>query len=68
MPKRLPELPDAPEGLDQDDPETVAGEPSVATIIKRIRERSEGSSTDAREGHCSPPFARSRLYHAINCP
>ena len=25
MPKRLPELPDAPEGLDQDDPETVIG-------------------------------------------
>ena len=25
MPKRLPKLPDAPEGLDQDDPKTVAG-------------------------------------------
>ena len=44
-----------------DDDEAVAPEPSIETIIKRIRARSEGSSADAQKAEGSPPFARSRF-------
>ena len=61
MAKPSDELPEAPQSHLNDDPQTVAPEPSIATIIDRIKARSNGSSADAQNGGSSPPFARSRF-------
>ena len=47
------ELPEASQHHHGDDRQTVAPEPSIETIIKRIRARSEGSSGDAQNGRVS---------------
>ena len=68
MPEHSDELPEAPQHHQDDDGETVAPEPSIETIIKRIRARSEGSSGDAQNGAGSPPFARSKNLQTIGKP
>ena len=55
MAERNEEPPETPTGHQDDDQETVAPEPSIETIIKRIRARSEGSSADAQDGHDAIP-------------
>ena len=55
MPKHSAELPDAAQHNHHDDRQTVVPEPSIETIIKRIRARSEGSSADAQNGHDAIP-------------
>jgi hypothetical protein len=59
MAERSEEPPETPTGHPDDDQQTVAPEPSIEAIIKRIRARSEGSSEDAQKAEGSPPFARS---------
>ena len=59
MAERNEEPPETPTGHQDDDRKTVAPEPSIEAIIKRIRARSEGSSAHAQKAAGSPPFARS---------
>ena len=68
MAERNEEPPETPTGHHDDDRQTVAPEPSIETIIKRIRARSEGSSADAQNGRVSPPFARSKNLQTVGKP
>ena len=68
MAKPSDKLPEAPQHHHDDDQKTVVPEPSITTIIKRIRARSEGSSGDAQNGGSSPPFARSKNLQTVGKP
>ena len=50
MPKRPPDLHDAPEGLAQDDPQTVAGQPSVSIVIAQVPDRHDRQTSPHRSG------------------
>ena len=64
MPKRLPEPPKAPEGLDQDDPQTVVGSgdgtisPTQLNDPACYRSGRANSSTRLTRGRHAPLHAR----------
>ena len=68
MAERNEEPPETPTGHQDDDRKTVAPEPSIEAIIKRIRARSEGSSAHAQNGAGSHPFARSKNLQTVGKP
>jgi integrase len=68
MAEHSDELPEAPQHHHNDDRKTVVPEPSITTIIERIRARSKGSSGDAQKAEGSPPFARSKNLQTVGKP
>ncbi len=54
------ERPDGPPEAAHDDPETVESEPSIATIIERIRQRSVPAGQSSGNAQGPHPFARSK--------
>ena len=68
MAEHRDELPEAPQHHHDDDRQTVAPEPSIATIIERMKARSDGSSAHAQNGGSSPPFARSKNIQTVGKP
>ena len=68
MAEHRDELPEAPQHHHDDDRQTVVPEPSIATIIERMKARSDGSSGHAQNGGSSPPFARSKNLQTVGKP
>ena len=68
MAEHRDELPEAPQHHHDDDRQTVVPEPSIATIIERVKARSDGSSAHAQNGGSSPPFARSKNLQTVGKP
>ena len=61
MAKPSDELPEAPQHHHKDDRQTVVPEPSIETIIKRIRARSERSSAELTKPKSPLPSPAPRI-------